>query len=112
MRRIVLRDAAVSSVCSLADISLFIPADCSKHLPDPGLDSVFQLRRKPRAGVHCQTLEPEGTKRATSVNVRLPRLQKDLRTGSMSRDIVNFPSELCRRRSGMFTEVACLVPPH
>ena len=28
-----------------------------------------------------------------------------------SRDIVNFPSELCRRRSGMFAEVARLVPP-
>ena len=26
-------------------------------------------------------------------------------------DIVNFPSELCRRRSGMFTEVARLVSP-
>ena len=32
--------------------------------------------------------------------------------GSISRDIVNFPSELCRRRrSGLFTEVARLVPP-
>ena len=46
------------------------------------------------------TWYPEGTKRATSVNVQLPCLQKDLRTGSISRDIVNFPSELCRRRSG------------
>ena len=36
------------------------------------------------------------------------RLQKDLRTGSISRDIVNFPSELCMRRSGGFAEVACL----
>ena len=27
-----------------------------------------------------------------------------LRTGSMSRDIANVPSELCRRRSGMFTK--------
>ena len=35
----------------------------------------------------------------------LPRLQKDLRAGSISRD-VNFPSELCSRRSGTFTEVA------
>ena len=33
-------------------------------------------------------VKPEGTKRATSVNVQLPRLQKDLRTGSISRDIV------------------------
>ena len=32
-------------------------------------------------------------------------------TGSTSRDIVNFPSELCRRRSGMFAEVASLAPP-
>ena len=48
---------------------------------------------------------PEGTKRATSLNARL------LRTGPISRDIVNFPSELCRRRSAMFTEqVARLVP--
>ena len=54
---------------------------------------------------------PEGTKRATSVNVQLLRLQKDLRTGSISRDIVNFPSKLCRHRSDMFTEVARLVPP-
>ena len=35
----------------------------------------------------------EGTKRATSLNVQLLRLQKDLRTGSISRDVVNFPSE-------------------
>ena len=31
--------------------------------------------------------------------------------GSVSQDIVNFPSELCWLRSGMFTEVARLVPP-
>ena len=54
---------------------------------------------------------PEGTKRATSVNVRLPRLQRDLRTGLISRHIVNFPSELCRRRNGMLTDVARSVPP-
>ena len=47
----------------------------------------------------------EGTKRATSVNVRVPRLQKDLSKGSISRDVANFPSELRRRRGGMFTEV-------
>ena len=35
-------------------------------------------------------------------NVQLPRLRKDLRMVSISRDTVNFPSELCRRRSGMF----------
>ena len=52
----------------------------------------------------------EGTKR-TSASVQLPRLQKDLRAGSISRDIVTCPSELCRRRSGTFTEVASLVPP-
>ena len=45
-------------------------------------------------------------KRATSVG-----LQKDMLTGSISRDVVNFPSELCRRRSGMFAEVARLLPP-
>ena len=49
--------------------------------------------------------------RATSVDVRLSWLRKDLRMGSISRDVVNFTSELCRRRSGMFTEVARLVPP-
>ena len=43
--------------------------------------------------------------------MQLPCLQKDLRTGSISRDLVNFPSELCRRRSGMLTVVARLVPP-
>ena len=56
-------------------------------------------------------VRPEGTKRATSISVQLLRLRKNLRTGSISRDIVNFPSELCRRRSCMFTEVARLVPP-
>ena len=56
-------------------------------------------------------LHPEGAKRATSVNVQLPCLRKDLRTGSNSRAIVNFPSELCRRRSGVFTEDTCLLPP-
>ena len=40
---------------------------------------------------------PEGTKRAT------PCLQRDLRMGSISRDLANFPSELCRGRSGMFS---------
>ena len=54
---------------------------------------------------------PEGTKRATSVNVQLPCLQKDLRAGSILRDILNFSSQLCRRRSGIFTPVARLVPP-
>ena len=34
-----------------------------------------------------------------------------MRTGSISRDIVHFPSELCRRRSGMLAEVARLAPP-
>ena len=56
-------------------------------------------------------VSPEGSKPATSVNVQLLRLRKDLHMGSISRDIVNFPSELCRCRSGMFTEVARLVPP-
>ena len=54
---------------------------------------------------------PEGAERATSVSVQLPCLQKDLSTGSISRDIVNFPSELCGCRSGLFAEVARLVPP-
>ena len=42
---------------------------------------------------------------------QLPRLQQDLRAGSISEDIGNFPSELCRRRILMFAEVARLVPP-
>ena len=54
---------------------------------------------------------PEGAKLASSVNVQPLRLRKDLRVGPISRDIVNFPSELCRRRSDIFTEVARLVPP-
>ena len=43
--------------------------------------------------------------------MQLPCLQKDLRTGSISRGIVKISSELCRRRSGTFPEVARLVPP-
>ena len=58
-----------------------------------------------------QNAGPEGTKPATSANMRLLRLLRDLRTGSILRDIVNFPSELSRRRSGTFAEVARLVPP-
>ena len=58
------------------------------------------------------SLQPEGTKRATSVNVELPCLRKDLCAGSISRDVVSFPSELCRRRSGTFAEVARLLRPH
>ena len=54
---------------------------------------------------------PQGTKRATSVNVQLPCLQEDLRTRSISRGMVDIPSELCRHRSGTCTEVARLVPP-
>ena len=38
--------------------------------------------------------EPGGTKRATSVNVQLPCLQKDLRSGSISRDIVILLSDM------------------
>ena len=34
---------------------------------------------------------PEGTKRATSVNVQLLCLQKDLPTGSILQDICEFP---------------------
>ena len=49
--------------------------------------------------------------RVTFVNVQLLRLRKDLRMVSSSRYIVNFPSELCGRRRGMFTEVARLVTP-
>ena len=50
----------------------------------------------------------EFRKCATSVNVRLLRLQKDLRTGSISRDVVIFTSELCMHRSGAVAEVARL----
>ena len=52
---------------------------------------------------------PESAKRATSVNVQLLRLQTDLRAGSISRDVVNFPSELLRRRSGMYEEFTRLA---
>ena len=53
----------------------------------------------------------EGTKRAISVNVQLPCLRKDPHTGSISRELVNSPSELCRRRIRIFTEVVRVVPP-
>ena len=56
-------------------------------------------------------LDPEGTKRATSLNVQLLCLRKDLHTVSIPRDIANDPSELCGRRSGMFTVVTLLVQP-
>ena len=49
---------------------------------------------------------------AASVNVRLPCLRRDLRAGSISRDVANFPSELCKRRSGTFAEVARSVRPN
>ena len=64
-----------------------------------------------KLGVGMLCAVPDGTKRATSVNVQPLRMQKDLRTGSISRDIVNFPSELRSSRSVTLTEVARLVPP-
>ena len=41
--------------------------------------------------MHGSPLGLKGTKRATSVNVQLLRLQRDLRTGSVSRDICESP---------------------
>ena len=55
-----------------------------------------------RLGSDVGLLRPECAKRASSVNVQSPCLQKDLRTGSILRDMVNFSSELCRRRSVTF----------
>ena len=55
-----------------------------------------------RAGVRVCQKAP----RATSLNVQLPCLQKDLRTGSISQE---FPFRALQ--AGMFTEVARLVPP-
>ena len=50
---------------------------------------------------------PEGTKRATSVDVQLLRLQTDLRMGSISRDISrNFPP------NSAAAEVTCLRKWH
>ena len=60
---------------------------------------------------NAKTLAPEGTKRATSVNVQLLHLQRGRRMGSISRDIGYFSSEVCRSISGMFAEVARLMPP-
>ena len=57
------------------------------------------MRQLPREAGRCCFRNPEGTRRATSVNVQLLRLHEDLRMGSISRDILTFPS--CRRRSGM-----------
>ena len=65
-----------------------------------------------RNNIETPHVVPEGTNHSTSVNVQLLCLQKDLRTCSISRDMVTFPPELCRRRSDMFMEVARLVPPH
>ena len=53
---------------------------------------------------------PEGIKRATSVNVHLPRLRKDQRTSSILRDIVHFRSALCRHRSGIDGSSMCGAP--
>ena len=47
-------------------------------------------------------------KRATSVPAEGPAYRLDF---AKLFDFVNFPSELCRRRSGMVTEVARLVLP-
>ena len=77
----------------------------------PGPDVPDGRQHGQVAGRATANKPQKAPKRATSVNVQLPCLQKDLRAGSISRDIVNVPSELCRRRSGMFTEVARLVPP-
>ena len=49
-----------------------------------------------------ESVAPEGAKRATSVNVQLLRLQKDLRTGSISRDIIG--SVVFVRASGILRE--------
>ena len=56
---------------------------------------------------------PEGAKNVSLFrkHLQLLRPRKDLRTGSISRDFVNFPSELCGRRSCTFMEVARLAPP-
>ena len=55
----------------------------------------------------------KGTRRHQTRHLRKRAscLRKDLRPGSMSRDVVSFLSELCRRRSCMFTEFSRLVPP-
>ena len=44
-----------------------------------------------------------------SVHVPLLHLERDPFTGSMLRNLVNFPSALCRRRSGTFMAVAHLA---
>ena len=82
----------------------------------PKSDAKFGSAPRASAGARCLRFDrpgslTEGTKRATSVSVQLLHLRKDLRTGSISRDIANFPSELCGRRRAIFVEVACLVPP-
>ena len=77
-----------------------------------GEADILACRRNKARSVACSSLQlrsptmfrglldkcPEGTKRATFVNVQLLRLGRDLRTGSISRDIVNFPSELCKQK--------------
>ena len=51
-----------------------------------------------------------GTKRATSKNVPLLRLQSSEGKFTMSREIEPIRRSFCRRRSRAFTEVASLVP--
>ena len=70
-----------------------------------GAEAVGWTWRIRRRLAHGPRVAPEGTKRATSLNLRPPCLQKDLRTGSISLDIVNFPSELRTRGSGTGVQI-------
>ena len=58
-----------------------LPEDSGK-----GNDNTRIKRRSGRTSPH----EPEGARRATSVKLATSRLQKDLCTGSISRDAVSF----------------------
>ena len=99
--KIVARNARCNTMSHLTADAVFCAVHLSREVPD-----VTPCHSSPPQGVR-----PESAKRATSVNAQLLRPWKDLRTGSISRGIVSLPSELCRRRSGVFMEVARLVPP-
>ena len=64
----------------------------------------------PKGSQFLATQVPEA-KRATSMGAQILRLRRDPCTCLISRDAVNLPAELCRRRSGSFMEVARLAVP-
>ena len=90
-----------------------VPVTCGRRLR-------FKTGRCPHSHACWQTPHPHdecvksaeslgGTKRATSVNMPLLRLQSSEGKFAMSREIEPVRRSFCRRGSGTFTEVARLV---